>query len=74
MQGGQTRKIRVFRCGRSTGRWFGRLRRRDRSGRINLGGVPRLETGRFVRAGKNLTLNERLVLLLCARRVKLSGG
>lgn len=69
MQGGQTRKIWVF-----GGKWFGRLRGRDRSGGINIGGVPRLETGRFVRAGSNLTLNERLVLLLCVRRVKLSGG
>ena len=74
MQGGQTRKIRIFGGSRSTGRRFGRLRGRDGSGQINIGGVPRLETGCFVRAGKNLTLNERLVLLLCARRVKLSGG
>ena len=74
MQGGQTRKIRVLGGSRSTRRWFGRLRGQDRSGWVNLGGVPRLETRGFVRAGKNLTLNERLVLLLCARRVKLSGG
>ena len=74
MQGGQTCKIWVFGDSRNTGKWFGRLRGRDKSGGINIGGVPRLETGRFVRAGSNLTLNERLVLLLCVRRVKLSGG